>query len=66
MKGMTLGRVEEPAVTVHTEKKIERKRIGGGGGTVAIVTDPEDKMYRISFFKRWRLDDNTSVPFGYK
>jgi hypothetical protein len=63
MKGMILGMVEEP-VNVHTEKKIKHKRTGGG--TVSIVTEPEDKMYRISFFKRRRLADNTSVPFGYK
>ena len=54
----------EPTVMVHTEKKIKRKR--KGGGTVAIVTEPEDKTYRISFFKRRRLADNSSVPFGYK
>ena len=35
-------------------------------GTVSIVTEPEDKIYKISFFKRRRLGDNTSVPFGYK
>jgi len=54
----------EPTVMVHTEKKIKRNR--NGGGTVAIVTDSEDKMYRISFFKRRRLGENSSVPFGYK
>jgi len=54
----------EPTVMVHTEKKIKWKR--RGGGTVDIVTEPEDKTYRISFFKRRRLADNSSVPFGYK
>jgi len=53
----------EPTVTVHTERKIKRKR--KGGGTVAVVTEPEDKLYRISFFKR-RVGDNTSGPFRYK
>jgi hypothetical protein len=62
---MILGREEEPTVIVHTEKKMKSKRTGGGG-TVSIVTEPEDKMYRISFFKRRRLADNASVPFGYK
>jgi len=59
-------RYDEPptVVNVHTEKKIKRKRTGGG--LVAIVTEPEDKNYRISFYKRQRLDDHTSVPFGYK
>ena len=43
-----------------------RLSVSGRGGTVAIVTETETKMYRISFFKRRRLGDNTSVPFGYK
>ena len=59
-------RTGDDVVNVHTERKIKRNRMGGGGGLVAIVTEPEDKIYRISFFKRRRLDDNTSVPFGYK
>jgi len=54
----------EPTVMVYTEKKIKRKRMGGG--TVAFVTEPEDKTYRISFLKRRRLADNSSVPFGYR
>jgi hypothetical protein len=65
MKSMILGWEEEPAVTVHTEKKMKRKRTGGGE-TVSIVTEPEDKMYRIPFFKRRRLSENASIPFGYK
>ena len=48
-------------VNVHRDNKVKRKR--GGGATVAIVTEPVDK---ISFFKRLRLGDNTSVPFGWK
>jgi hypothetical protein len=52
----------EPAtVTVHTDKKIKRKRNEG----VARITEPEEKVYRISFHKRRRRNDNTSVPFGY-
>jgi ABC-type microcin C transport system duplicated ATPase subunit YejF len=47
---------------VHTEHKIKRKRVGG---RMDIITEPEDKMYRISFFKRRRLADNISMPFGY-
>ena len=62
---MFLGTSAEPTVTVPTDKKIKLKR-KGEGGTVAIVTEPEDKTYRISFFKRRRLAYNSSVPFGYK
>ena len=56
-------------VMVHTEKKIKRKKTNraneGAGTCVAVIKEPEDKMYRISFFKRRRLRDNKSVPFGY-
>jgi len=57
------GDAPPTVVSVHTEEKIKRK--GTGGGFVAIVIEPEDKIHRISFFKRRRLDDHTSVPFGY-
>jgi hypothetical protein len=63
IRDMILGQ-EEESVTVHTEHKIKRKR--KSGGMVSIITEPEDKTYRISFFKRRRLHDETSVPFGYK
>ena len=55
-----------PVVTVHTDHKINRKRKCGEGGVVSIITEPEDKTYRISFFNRRRLSDETFVPFGYK
>ena len=51
-------------VNVHRDQKIKRKR--GGGGKVSIVTEPENKLYGISLFKRRRLVDNTSVWFAYK
>jgi len=66
IRDMILGAVKERTVTVHSEHKIKRKRKRGGGGIVSIVTEPENKMYRISFFKRRRLSVETSVPFGYK
>ena len=50
-------------MTVLTDRKIKRKR--KGGGIVSIVTEPEDNLYAISF-KRRGLNDKTSVPFGYK
>jgi len=52
-------------VTDHTEKKIKGRK-KAGGGVMSIVTEPEDKLYRISFFKRRGLQDHTSVPYGYK
>jgi len=64
IRDMVLETGVEPTVTVHTEKNIKRKR--KGGGTVAIVTEPEDKTYRVSFFKRRSLVDNSSFPFGIK
>jgi hypothetical protein len=64
IRDMILKRKTEENVTVYKAKKIKRKRTGGG--VVSIITKPEDKIYRISFFKRRRLHDETSVPFGYK
>ena len=65
IKEMILGKSESEQVTVHTEMKIKRKR-KAGGGVVSIRTETEDKLYRISFFKRRRLHDNTTVPFASK
>ena len=56
---------ERDTIIVHTQSKIKRKRGKGGDGSVNIISEPEDKTYRISFFKRRRLNDNSSVPFGY-
>ena len=65
IRDMILGAVKERNVTVHSEHKIQRKR-KSGGGIVSTVTEPQNKMYRTSFFKRRRLSDETSVPFGCK
>jgi len=65
IRNMILGTGGEPTtVTVHTERKVKLKR--EGRGTVSIVTEPEDKLCRISFFKQRRLGDNTLAPFSYK
>ena len=66
IRDMILGKGEARTVTVHSEHMIKRKRKSGGGGNVSIVTEPENKIYRISFFKCRRLSDETSLPFGYK
>ena len=58
IKDLVLNGRSNSNVTVRTDKKIKRKRGDG--------TEPEEKIYRISFFKKRRRDDNTSVPFGYK
>lgn len=62
IKSMILKRNESQIVIVRTKNKIKRKR---GKGGINIVTEPADKTYRISFLKRRRLIDNTSLPFGY-
>ena len=62
---MILGKTETEQVTAHTEKKVKRKR-KARRGVVSIITVPEGKLYRISFFKGQRQHDNTSMPFGYK
>jgi hypothetical protein len=53
---------EKREIVVCTEEKIKRKK---GQGGVAIVTEPEDKIYRLSFHKR-RCLNNSSASFGYK
>jgi hypothetical protein len=63
IRNMVLNGGPQDVVLVHTDKKIKRKPKGGG---VNIITEPEDKMNRVSFLKRRRLSDNNSVPFGYK
>jgi hypothetical protein len=62
IRDIILRGAETDRLIVHTEDKIMRKR---AGGRIDIITEPEDKMYRVSFFKKRRLADNTSVPFGY-
>jgi hypothetical protein len=58
-------------ITVHTARKIKRKkRRSDGSGpsaadTVTLVSEPQDKIYRVSFHKGTRLDNFDSFPFGY-
>jgi uncharacterized radical SAM superfamily protein len=63
IREMILNR-ELATVMVDTQKKIKRQRKGECAG-VSRITEPEDKMYRMSFFKRRYLNNSTSVPFGY-
>ena len=65
MKQLILNGTKTDTVTVHTSRKIKRKRCREHDGRIRIVTEPEDKTYRVSFLKRRRLQENTSVPFGY-
>jgi len=65
IKAMILGRDEKETITVHTQRKSKRKRGKDGDGRVNIISEPEDKTLRVSFFKRRRLNDNSSVPFAY-
>jgi len=62
MKDMIVSMDDTQTVTVRTSNKIKRKR---GTGGVNIISQPEEKTYRVSFLKRRRLNDNTSLPFGY-
>jgi hypothetical protein len=67
IRNMILNPEDNDTVTVRTEKKIKRKRntCEGERACTQIVTEPEDKKYRVCFTKRRRLNDNTSIPFGY-
>jgi len=61
MKDMILSMDDNETVIVRTKNKIKRKgdRVG-----VSIISQPEEKTYRLSFLNRRRLS-NTSVPFGH-
>ena len=48
IKDMILGKTDTEQVTVHTEKKTNRKR-KAGGSVVSIIPEPEDKLYKIFF-----------------
>jgi len=61
IKAIILGQAES-VLNVHTEHKIKRKK--RAGGVVDLVTESENKRYRMSF-KRLRLPDHSSVPLGY-
>ena len=49
-------------VVVHTAKKIKTKRDREGP---FVVSQPENKRYNVTFYKRRRIDGNDSLPFGY-
>jgi len=53
---------EDETVIVRTKNKIKRKK---SKRRVNIISEPDDKTYRVSFLKPTRLNDNTSLPFGY-
>jgi dephospho-CoA kinase len=55
IRDMILNRRPDEVVTVHTDRKIKSKR---KEGRVQILSEAEDKIYRVSFFKRRRLHDN--------
>jgi len=43
---MILSIKDDETVIMPTENKIKRKKIDGG---VHLISEPEDKMYRVSF-----------------
>jgi hypothetical protein len=71
IRDMIFGTDAADVITVRSERKIKRKKRTGDGsgpssaGVAIIVSELEEKIYRVSFQKRSRLDDFDSVPFGY-
>jgi hypothetical protein len=69
---MILGTDAADVITVRTERKIKRKMKKGDGsgqssaGVANIVSEPEEKIYGVSFHKRRRLDDFDTYPSGYR
>jgi len=70
IKDMILGTDAPDVMTVNTEREIKRRmRMCDGSGPssadmVTIVSEPEEKICRVSFHMRRRPDDFDSVPFG--
>jgi hypothetical protein len=68
---MVLGTDTPDVFTVRTERKIKRKtrRCDGSGPSsediLTMASEHEEKIYRVSFHKRRRLDDLNSVTFGF-
>lgn len=66
-----MGGDDKEVINVRTDRKMKRKfrkcesRSISSADTISIVSQPEAKVYRVSFHKRRRLDDFDSVPFGY-
>jgi hypothetical protein len=71
IRDMILDADAADVITVHTERKIKRKKrtCDGSGpssaGVANIVSEAEEKIYRVSFQKRRRLDNLDWVPFDY-
>jgi len=59
---MILSKKDDETLIVRTENKIKRKTIDG---VVHLISEREDKTYRVSFLKRRLQSENTSLPFGY-
>ena len=65
IRDMILGVDARDDITVRTDKKIKLKMKNCGADTATIISEPEEKVYRISFLKRRRLNNFDSVPFRY-
>jgi hypothetical protein len=71
IRDIIFGNDATDVITVRTERKINRKKRKGEGsspssaGVATLVSEPEEKIRRLSFHKRRRLDDFDSVRFGY-
>ena len=64
-----MGSDDREVITVRTEKIMHNIRKWDGNGmagedTITMVSEPEEKVYRVSFHKHKRRDDVGSVPFG--
>jgi hypothetical protein len=71
VKDMILGSDTRNVVTVCTERENKRKKrkCDGTGPSsadiVPVVSELEEKVYRVSFHKSRQVDDFESVPFGF-
>jgi hypothetical protein len=71
IRGMILGADDREAISFRTTRKMKRKSkkcdgSGMDGADIrAIVSEPKEKVYRVSFHKRRLLEDSDSFFFDY-
>jgi hypothetical protein len=71
IKDIILGTDARDVIIVRNERKIKRKKRMCDGSSlssadmVTIMSEPKEKIYRVSFHKRRHLDGFDSVPFSY-
>ncbi|RZB66675.1 hypothetical protein BDFB_014904 [Asbolus verrucosus] len=61
MRDMVCNPCAEMTLSVHNDRKIVRT------STYEVISKPENKIYRVNYTKRRRLQDSfDTYPYGFK